>query len=825
MNESLVTNIWKKPIPNPPGHIQQGTSPFTAIVGGADSVPVELHFEGIEQQIKVGVDIVFLIDNSGSMDPDYPHSDPYNYRYEAIFGLIDQFEATERNDLDRIAIFTLSGETAVLEPEPGQGWEKWSEIRGTVEDLISRGASGKTPMADGMKKANALLSNSDGFFKLVILLSDGLPSTDAYTNTPYATIVGEEPVSFEDGLVYEAYRNRILYSTIYLRREITASTPEVNTLLMKIARGTDYITPYTSPSANPKYHFCLSDISIDEITNSYRELFGDIMERAVPQSVILRECIDEKLLIDPEVVITFSGNGFREEQNILGFGAEAEAAGITTLEGALEFFKQTRIFEVHLNELNGEATLMFSVKLNLDVINPDHYPEDQVCVDVDLRPGYESYISYLHPTSGAGSIRVDFPLPQARICFRKGLFARKIYNPTATSNLVKIEFCNLDFHPVEWLEFAEYPSGFLNVNDIQDDFEFKPFRLLFNRIIMPWFFEKTWNWAFERSSYAEYLQSLPRLAQRRVRSDWLNNLGVVHEVLENKETHLNPYLCQFSFVENPPTVASNLNDFWRTTTQRGIYKLTENIPPLSTKILSFRIGDASYLKRDGTEWLSWHVDALFPKSGITHTMSWYRAAGMQNDEMVTPNPIHTQLASSQNVRPDLFTGTCFSAKDVIKLRKLFLGPSPDNPWTMLDSSSIEPIWEPRQSKYGVSVKVYNCGDAVGINSVLRVSSYFMLFTGEHEFESDSNYEFSPLPPMFATDERVIHRINPDETITFSINYERLYQLGTRDRSISASELNQVKHAVMINVVDISPAGGEIMVGNNKAIEIVQIMPE
>ena len=63
----------------------------------------------------------------------------------------------------------------------------------------------------------------------------------------------------------------------------------------------------------------------------------------------------------------------------------------------------------------------------LDAINPDNYPGNQICINVDYRPGDESYIRYLQPTSGAGSLRMDIPLPQARICFRKGLFARKIW--------------------------------------------------------------------------------------------------------------------------------------------------------------------------------------------------------------------------------------------------------------------------------------------------------------------------------------------------------------------------------------------------------------
>lgn len=376
---------------------------------------------------------------------------------------------------------------------------------------------------------------------------------------------------------------------------------------------------------------------------------------------------------------------------------------------------------------------------------------------------------------------------------------------------------------MEWLELAEYPSGFLNVNEIQDDFEFKPFRLLFNRMILPWFLKETWEWALKRSPYAADLRGLSPWARSGVRSEWKEALRAAHTALVNRETSLDPYLCQFWFAESPPDEA-NLDDFWRTINQRGIYKLTENMPPLSTKTLSFRIEDASYLKRDGTDWLRWHVDALFPKYGIINTMSWYLAADMPNTEMVTPNPLHSQLVSSQPIRPDLFTATCFFDADVPKLRRLFLGPSPRNPWTLLDSIDIEPIWNPRLSQYGVSVRVRNCGGTFATNSRLHVWSFFMLFTGEQEIQPSPSFRLSPTPTAVSGGTRRIGRIDPGQIKTCKIRYRRVCLLSDINKIIT-NELNKVKHAVMINVVNITRAEDELMLGNNKAIEIVQVMRE
>ncbi|MFX0173422.1 MAG: hypothetical protein ACFE9L_16130 [Candidatus Hodarchaeota archaeon] len=64
--------------PIEPGYIDtsEGVVQQVARVGGADSVPVEIKIEAVRGSNVFGIDLVFLIDNSGSMGPDPPQSDP-----------------------------------------------------------------------------------------------------------------------------------------------------------------------------------------------------------------------------------------------------------------------------------------------------------------------------------------------------------------------------------------------------------------------------------------------------------------------------------------------------------------------------------------------------------------------------------------------------------------------------------------------------------------------------------------------------------------------------------------------------------------------------
>ena len=99
-------------------------------------------------------------------------------------------------------------------------------------------------------------------------------------------------------------------------------------------------------------------------------------------------------------------------------------------------FKQYKVFEIHLNELggeapvlSGEATFKFSVKLKMSAVDPTapSLPSpaewNTICVYVNKLSG--SYIRYLIPTSGLDTNIQTDPMPQAVLCFYKGLSVKK----------------------------------------------------------------------------------------------------------------------------------------------------------------------------------------------------------------------------------------------------------------------------------------------------------------------------------------------------------------------------------------------------------------
>lgn len=805
----------KTPEPLPPGYMEPQAPDPTAIVGGADIVPVEIRFEPVMGSMPIGIDLVFLIDNSGSMGPDYPHSDPDGERFEAVLDLIDFFEPT-RNNLDRIAVFIFQGDSATQV----QDWKSWSQTRGTVENyLMNIPPGGGTPMAHGMRLVNDLfMAGSNAFFKMVVLISDGEPTKDVYTDTPVDTI-------YE--LAAEARQLQILYSTIYLT---TLSPPDDNALMERIAKSTDYITLYQDDSDQAAYYYLITNVA--EIPVAYQGLFGSLIGRVWPRDVIIREQITNELQMDQDAEVEFTGAGFTVDQNILDYGN----TGATTLEEALTHFKQTGIFEVHLNELDGEAVLSFSVKLNTNTVNPENYPDpEKICLQVDklttpLTDG--SYVSYLQPTGGPNATRATQPLAQAIICFKKGLSVSKVHDQVVNPDLVKIQLLNLDLYPIDGVQIAEFPSGWVNVTGVSDDFGFKPWRMLLEHRILPWLTKLILNITDPPPDISplEAMDALKAAYQR---------------TLLPLEGLLGPYLCQFwftdSFADVNPSVSDDiLETFWRTIHQRGIYKLIQNLPALTTRTLQFRISDASHLKKDtAMPLLTLPIDAFEPVKGLAIPRSQYAfTPNLRQWITIRPNPDHTQFVE-RNVKADFYTKTCLSYDRLPSFYDVFTGIQtglrPCDPWSILDSPDIEPIWQPSAISpdmpvlpptMGVRVKVNNCG-SLRAGGRLCVKSLYIPFTGkELKFSSGSPPTIEPSRIFFAEGGCTIPPVAPGAFTTCGIYYRRedFHYLDDPVEAVTDEYRRKVRKAMIINVVDISPVGSEEVLSNNQAIEIVPAKP-
>ena len=815
----LITNMKKEPKPHPPGYVEP-ENPSTAVVGGSDSIPIELSFEGMEQQVPVGVYLAFLVDNSGSMDD----NDPQEKRFRAIIDLANTFSPT-RNSLDKIAILLLTGGEAVVY----QGWSSWSDTAQTMENLIGGGGSGATPIADGMGKANELLAATNGYFKLAILLSDGVPTPDVSTSFPYAKILGEDPYSPEEGLIHDARMKEILYSTIYLMRnpsQPTALIPEVNSLLNQIAKGTNFVNP-TPPSDLARYYF---RVDADGIADAYADLFGRVMEYAAPLSVFLRERIDDRLLIDAddEVEFVFDDPRMSEYYNILGFGADLEAQGVDSLDAALEHFRNHGVFQVYMNKLVGKARLRFSVKLNLEAVDPGASSEDRICIPVDKQPGQESYIRYKMPTSGPDGVMRTDPLPQATVCFKKGVSVTKHYEPSVTGNTVKISILNLDLNPAEWVEVAEFPTGFVNHSDIQDDIDFKPFELLVENRITPRLVGLIADWVIANEPGVTQLPSQDWDRARQVVSEGVK-AGCRQLVNRNLFDH---YLSQFSFREDLPEQFP-IPDAWVTPQQRGIYRLVRNMDPMSTKFFTFKIHDAGFLQSDDPAcWLLWSIDARPPKPTLEEsilTMSWFREAG-RDRRPVRANPDYSQLLAYAP-KPDLFMGTCFKSSTVLTHHRMFLTQDPaEGLWKSMDCADIEVHWPgsgPVNNRLGLTVKIRNGGRQVA-DAHVKVRTYIIPFTISALNLDLARRTFSYTAPQVIAclANGQIPNVYPGTSGELTIYYDE-YQLveSTPSRpSSGTADLSEIKAAILINVVDITPAEGELLTTNNNAIEIVEVSP-
>ena len=322
--------------------------------------------------------------------------------------------------------------------------------------------------------------------------------------------------------------------------------------------------------------------------------------------------------------------------------------------------------------------------------------------------------------------------------------------------------------------------------------------------------------------------------RQQLKNSWRNKFFRAHEKLFELHRLIDQYLTRFSFPEVIPENAG-VSQYWQTVHQKGIYRLITDLPPLSQRRIRFQIEDASYLKEPGSALLQWPVDATETKSLLP--MSWYTAYGMQGFERIIPNPLHGQIVGTQS-RSDLFTSTCFWHENIRNIRGLFIGPKPNNAWTMLDSRDIAAIWNPKTNKYGISLSVYNVGDGVSATTRVNVTSYIIPFTGEYEFPDAENLIFSPIPTLVAKGNYTLGQLAFREEQEISIYYHSFSFLdtaivddifnphgdrnGTRPARIDTTYLDAVKSGIMINLVDIIPPDGEVMVGNNQAIEIVRI---
>lgn len=779
----LISSLSKTVEALAPG-VMQGDM---AVVSGSAFVPVELNLRGLQAQGAAGVDIVFLVDHSGSMKSDSPYSDPDGERFKCIRTLAREF-IVERNAIDRIAIVRFGDGVTVL--RPSSPWHTWQEIDTAVGPLITSEPGGGTPMDVGMQKVHELLSAQSSTYRLAILLSDGLPTPDD-AEYPQTEIIIKQRVP-------EARNARILYSTIYLHARESTS-PEDNALLAYIARMTDYISQ-AQLSEPPRYYFRINEASA--AAAGYRALFDVLKNRRVPQDVRLVEVLHTRLLVDAESPVSFGGPLVDPLNNVIG----------TPLAEAIAAFRSTRGLSLTLNELNGWASLRFAVRLDLDSLTPAEL--DLGFIEIPVNRLEDSSLTWVEPIPGqAGGVTLSAGLPQAKIRFEFGVRVGKTLS--GDGNIVRIDIANLAREPIYDFELLECPTGFAERSAVEDDFGFDPVGMLHEHRIIPWF-----------------IQQIPE-AQRPppgpLRNQIKAKLRQAHAPLLQLRTVLGPLLGEFSFIDQAYDV--DTDKFWRAREGRGLYRLAQRIESKGVAFLQLELSDASFLLQgDAPQALYAHADAVSAKEGDPQP-SKYRARGWAEEKEVLPNPKRLQLVPP-GLRPDLCLRTALNINQWKEFAALFHGSalsSPTiDPWSLLDSPDIEPWWRhtPQGAvQAGVRVRVLNGGQDVAAGRHLKVQALYLPITGE-----EAAPPFKPAQSFVGQRNQALPAI-PESTsaasgVWVNVPFTSLVLAGAsgpNPQPVPADLLGKVKKAIVVVTVEIEPAPGELMLSNNRAVEIAALV--
>jgi len=393
----------------------------------------------------------------------------------------------------------------------------------------------------------------------------------------------------------------------------------------------------------------------------------------------------------------------------------------------------------------------------------------------------------------------DFP--QTSIRFLTGVHVSKELIPPIDGGeyQVKINMANINANTLKWFWIKESPSKYVDVSEINDNFNFSPFRIIIDRFVLGHTFNVL------RDLYEDYFDTPQKLNQLREKINQYKQ-----NFIYPLATQFDPYLSRYNIERS----------------QRGIFKLVRDVPPLGQRYLTFKIKPSAF----GTPCFKYSsVDNPAIKPPIA---SRYRCSGIANWKYLQPNPGFGQTVIP-GPKPELEIDTCYDYFQLAMFYESLIGITPrtyendpdPNKHEMLDSKDIEILGIRRNpDDLGLNVLIRNLGDARATTQ-LTAKSVFIPF--EDPREPLSNW-FNPfvckVENFDITVEARQSEYQPTET-NFKIPYSNMIQYnGSIEPIIQHYNLIRNFNGWVITTIDIDPASGELKLANNKAIEIKYFGP-
>ena len=437
------------PAPLPFKHLILPSNTQCLEVGQEFLVSIEVHGDSRIMDVPIPMDVVFLIDQSGSMET----NDPNHIRMTAVRNFINRMKEPVRGGRDAAAIIEYDTRARGLYPSTSDGVAPaLTRDYDALIDALEAHADGCTNIEEAMRLGNeTLIRYGSNPNKLAILLSDGCP-TDAYCYADYGQID-----SIVSVVVPVAILHKIRYYSVGLGQEICEFL--LDDLIAQPTLGA----------------FCLAT-SAAELPACFDRVFEAESYRMTTQDVVVEERLPE---------------GFKYKATTL-----TASSGIVLTPEADQTFAEEGQIDVPMGHLlEGQQESFSFVAYCEECVEPVMPGETVSDADLLVTLPVDAEQARVRYLLGDGVVRY-MPLPNKEVCVERpgGPTIHKLFDPIRKEITIRIKSNYLRDHPEQIIKDLQVWEIFSPMFEAcRESFTIAPDEIWGTGLVDPWGFYYHWT--------------------------------------------------------------------------------------------------------------------------------------------------------------------------------------------------------------------------------------------------------------------------------------------------------------------------------------------
>jgi hypothetical protein len=401
-------------------------------------------------------------------------------------------------------------------------------------------------------------------------------------------------------------------------------------------------------------------------------------------------------------------------------------------------------------------------------------------------------------------------IPQPEIDYLLGLNVTKQLNHDHSR--VELKIVNALPDKVDWYWILEKPNIYFDFDDITDNIKFRPYELIFNKLISA----PNIEWA----PLSHYLGIFNRA------SDFNISVSIIDEFKSEVEKYLNPYFSRFSYTFLNPNI--DIPNTWAPANYQGLFSMGYNLEPLETRYLTFNLWNSSYLINDAST-ISVSATADVSNKELGESSYSYKSQTEIKKETIELNP-SKYFTLRPNSKCDMFVNTCFSDNNIAHFYEQ-LNSNPINftdLWKTLNSEDIvltnndrriggKKLTKSFRFRPRIKVKISNGGKSDG-NCTANIKTIFFPI-----IKVEESYKFGI--PFYSSASNAVF-VESSTSKERNISYSQYFtgSLSAYNRvKIPKELLSDIYGFIAINIVNLE-SENDAYKANNNSVEIVKFLP-